>query len=231
MGRWRETEHNGAKTTLIPPGHGDSFTVSQRTSLPPPTATATPRPTATATPRSTAPPNGTACDDGNLNTVNDTWVDGICVGTPVTATATSTPTVTPTVTPVPTPTATATPRPTGSSLTLEKALYQESVAGTVAIDDPQHFSFTTTGTGLSNFTLDDNPASTTPPSSITFSNLGSGTYTVSEDILAGWTVSGINCGGVTTGGTFTFPNIRTINMVLAPGAAVNVTCTFNGKRS
>ncbi|MGA7966565.1 MAG: hypothetical protein WCB49_11890, partial [Gammaproteobacteria bacterium] len=54
------------------------------------------------------------------------------------------------------------------------------------------FNFATTGTGLSNFTLTPGSDSTT---STTFNTLNSGTYTVTETPVAGYTLTSLTCTG------------------------------------
>ncbi|MGH2764430.1 MAG: prealbumin-like fold domain-containing protein, partial [Actinomycetota bacterium] len=89
-------------------------------------------------------------------------------------------------------------------------------------NDPQDFSYTTTG-GLSpaTFTLDDD-ADPTLSNTRTFTGLLPGTYTVAEDPdPAGWQLTDITCTG---GGTNTSDTSRTATIGLDPGEAV--TCTF-----
>ncbi len=84
-------------------------------------------------------------------------------------------------------------------------------------NDAQDFSFTTTGTGLSNFTLDDDSDNTLSNTKV-FSNLASGIYSVSETAVAGWDQTSATC---TDGST-----LNSIN--LSPGE--NVTCTITNSR-
>lgn len=77
----------------------------------------------------------------------------------------------------------------------------------------QDFSFTATGTGLSNFSLDDD-ADATLSNSITFSDLASGTYSVTETPIAGWDLTSATCTDESD------PS----NIQL--GAGEDVTCTF-----
>lgn len=94
--------------------------------------------------------------------------------------------------------------------------------------DPQDFHFSTVGTGLSDFDLDDDGTAANPlSSSKTFSNLAAGIpFTVTEAAVSGWTVPSIQClvavPGLTT--TFTDQLNRTFTVNLEAGA--NVTCTF-----
>ena len=92
-------------------------------------------------------------------------------------------------------------------------------------NDAQDFAFTTTGTGISAFNLDDD-SNATLPNSKTFSNLIPGSYSVTEGAVAGWDLTGLTCNdanGTTSLGT------RTASITLDPGE--NVTCSFtNTKR-
>jgi len=88
-------------------------------------------------------------------------------------------------------------------------------------DDPQDFSFSTTG-GLvpATFTLDDDD-DLTLPNTQTFTGLAPGTYTVTEaDPSPGFLLTAIDC---TAGGSGDVPS-RTATITLTPGATV--TCTF-----
>ena len=102
---------------------------------------------------------------------------------------------------------------------------QQAQTGSITIlknavpDDAQDFAFTTTGTGLTGFSLDDD-ANVTLPNQKTFSGLAAGTYTVAEGSVAGWTLTSLTCSpsaSVTVTGA-------TASINLAAGA--NVTCTF-----
>lgn len=84
-------------------------------------------------------------------------------------------------------------------------------------NDPQDFSFTTTGTGLSNFSLDDD-SDPTLSNTITFNNLASGTYSVTEVVPSGWTQTSATC----TDGS----PVNAINL----SAGENVTCTFTNTK-
>jgi plastocyanin len=100
--------------------------------------------------------------------------------------------------------------------------------GTIAIvkdavpNHPQDFAFTSDIPGNAAFSLDDD-ADATLPTSLTFINLAAGSYTVTESIVANWSVSNISCVDPTsnsTGDTGT----RTATINVAPGETV--TCTF-----
>jgi hypothetical protein len=86
----------------------------------------------------------------------------------------------------------------------------------------QDFAFTTTGTGLSGFSLDDD-ANNTLPSSKTFNNLNPGEYKVAETAVNGWTLTGIDCGTASHSVT---GNEVTITLA----AKQNVTCTFSNQQ-
>ena len=99
-------------------------------------------------------------------------------------------------------------------------------------DDPQDFTFTTVGAGLSAFDLDDDPTNGTLLSSKTFTNLAAGvSFTVTEGAVAGWTVPSIQCIVAVPGTTTTFTDQlnRTFTVNLEAGA--NVTCTFTNVRT
>jgi hypothetical protein len=85
----------------------------------------------------------------------------------------------------------------------------------------QDFSFTTTGTGLNNFSLDDD-ADSTLPNSQTFSGLSAGTYTVTEGLNGMYAVS-IACNDQ-TGNTIVDDSSRSVSIDLAQGE--DITCTF-----
>ncbi|MDP2956124.1 MAG: DUF11 domain-containing protein, partial [Longimicrobiales bacterium] len=107
-----------------------------------------------------------------------------------------------------------------------------AATGTITIvkdaqpNDPQNFHFATVGTGLSGFDLDDD-ADATLPSTKTFTLAAGGTYTVTEDAVAGWTVPSIQCLVAVPGATLTFTDQlnRTFTISNLEAGAV-VTCTF-----
>jgi plastocyanin len=90
----------------------------------------------------------------------------------------------------------------------------------------QDFGFTTTGSGLSSFSLDDD-ADPTLPNNTTFTNLVPGTFTVTEGATAGWSLSGLTCNDTgVVGSASTSSRMATIK--LDPGE--NVTCTFTNSK-
>lgn len=118
----------------------------------------------------------------------------------------STPTRTQTATPTNTPTAAP-----GSNVTILK---------NTDPDGPQDFGFTITG-GLqpASFSLDDDSDPTLPKSQ-SYTNVPSGTYTITELGQAGWMVVSIGCVGAA--GISTGVSSATITVL----AGSNVTCTF-----
>ncbi len=92
----------------------------------------------------------------------------------------------------------------------------------------QNFGFTTTGTGLSDFALDDDSgvagADNTFSDTQTFNGLGAGAYTITESATSGWDLTGINCGNAT--GVIVNGSAITINLT----AGQNVTCTFSNQQ-
>lgn len=84
-------------------------------------------------------------------------------------------------------------------------------------NDAQDFAFTTTGTGLSSFSLDDDADATLSNTKV-FSNLASGTYSVTEGAVAGWTQTSAVCSDSSP--------VSTISL----SAGENVTCTFTNTK-
>ncbi len=89
-------------------------------------------------------------------------------------------------------------------------------------DDAQDFAFTTSGTGLSNFSLDDD-ANVTLPNTQNFNNLAPGSYSVTEGAVAGYSVTAINCVETTSNSSVNLGN-RVASITLDAGESV--TCTF-----
>ncbi len=94
-------------------------------------------------------------------------------------------------------------------------------------DDAQDFSFATTGTGLSGFSLDDD-ADSVLSNTQTFSGLSAGTYTITEAEQSGFDLTGLVCVDPTSNSTIDL-SARSATINLAAGESVN--CTFtNTKR-
>ncbi len=111
--------------------------------------------------------------------------------------------------------------------------FTNSQPGTITIvkdavpDDPTDFSFVTLGSGLSNFSLDDDGDNSNGLSNeITFQSLGSGSYTITEIVPLDWGVAGIDC--ETAGGTtFSVAGDSVIISLVGSGSAE---CTFTDVR-
>ncbi|MGH9877348.1 MAG: prealbumin-like fold domain-containing protein, partial [Nitrososphaerales archaeon] len=111
--------------------------------------------------------------------------------------------------------------------------FTNSQPGTITIvkdavpDDPTDFSFATLGSGLSNFSLDDDGDNANELSNEkTFSSLGSGSYTITEIVPLDWGVADIDC--ETAGGTtFTVAGDSVIINLVGSGSAE---CTFTDVR-
>jgi hypothetical protein len=90
----------------------------------------------------------------------------------------------------------------------------------------QDFAYTTTGTGLSAFSLDDDAgvtnASTTLSNTRVFNGLTAGSYSVTETDVNGWSLGSISCTG--TGWAVDGTDASKVNITLA--AKQNITCTF-----
>ena len=82
------------------------------------------------------------------------------------------------------------------------------------------FSFTTTGTGLSNFSLTDD-SQTTTSNQKPFTDIAPGSYSVTEGTTTGWSLTDLHCNQSSYSA-----NISTgeLNVTLSPGE--NLTCTF-----
>ncbi|MGE3982817.1 MAG: hypothetical protein AB7G38_01480 [Dehalococcoidia bacterium] len=107
--------------------------------------------------------------------------------------------------------------------------------------DSQDFAFTTSGTGLSNFTLDDD-LDATRPSFYQSPAIAPGTYVITEGAVNNWNVTGISCTGASTstivigpfvpanGGTNGFdPGDYQVTITLADDE--NIICTFKNTES
>ena len=104
--------------------------------------------------------------------------------------------------------------------------------------DPEDFSFTTTGTGVNPFTLDDDGgADATNLSQISFSNLLPGTRTFTEGAETNWALTNISCTGQTSStiafvGANADPAFQAGDNQVSVGlvAGESVTCTFVNQR-
>ncbi len=95
-------------------------------------------------------------------------------------------------------------------------------------DDPQDFSYTTSGTGLSDFMLDDDGETVILSNTRTFGGLNAGTYSVNEGELTGWVRTGLSCTDPTTNTTTNLATgVASINLA----AGETVECFYeNTKR-
>lgn len=91
-------------------------------------------------------------------------------------------------------------------------------------NDAQDFSFTTTGTGLSSFSLDDDSDATLSNTKV-FNNLMPGTFSISENSVNDWNLDDISCTGASDFSKDI--NSRSVTINLKPGE--NITCTFTNK--
>jgi uncharacterized repeat protein (TIGR01451 family)/LPXTG-motif cell wall-anchored protein len=91
-------------------------------------------------------------------------------------------------------------------------------------DNAQDFSFVTSGSGLSGFTLDDDGDNGNVLSNTqAFSNLLPGAYTISETLTAGWQQPLVSCrSDKQSNNNFLGTDLAAINL----SAGENVTCTF-----
>jgi len=92
-------------------------------------------------------------------------------------------------------------------------------------DGPQDFGYTTTGTGLSPFSLDDD-ADPTLSNTRTFTNLVPGSYTVTETLpVTGWDLTGMSCSS-TNGLSSVNVSLATGTSSITLGAGDAVTCRY-----
>jgi hypothetical protein len=95
------------------------------------------------------------------------------------------------------------------------------IVKTAVPNSAQDFIFSTTGSGLTGFMLDDDNDSTLPNQQ-QFIDLLPGDFTVSEQATSGWDLTGLTCSGTQN---FSRPNNgNALNVTLAAGD--DVTCTF-----
>ena len=92
-----------------------------------------------------------------------------------------------------------------------------------APDAAQDFAFTTTGTGLSSFSLDDD-ADATLSNQRTFDDLAPGSYSVTESATSDWTLTSITC---SAGGSVDLAGRKA---TITISGSENVTCTFVNTR-
>ncbi|MBX9401988.1 DUF11 domain-containing protein [Lysobacter sp. BMK333-48F3] len=104
----------------------------------------------------------------------------------------------------------------------------DTPTGTIVIvkdavpNDAQDFAFTTAGTGLSAFSLDDDVDGTLP-NTRTFTGLESGSYSVTEGVVANWTLTGLSCADPDNGTVVDLANrLATIDI----DSGETVTCTY-----
>jgi len=92
---------------------------------------------------------------------------------------------------------------------------------------PQDFGFTTTGTGLSPFSLDDDgDNANTLSNMISFENLVAGSYSVTESATAGWDLTAIDC--ETSGNSSFEVDGATAKLTLTVGGSI--TCVYHNAR-
>jgi uncharacterized repeat protein (TIGR01451 family) len=88
-------------------------------------------------------------------------------------------------------------------------------------NDPQDFAFTATGSGVANFSLDDDSDGTL--SNIqSFTGLSDGAYSFTEATVANWMLTGISCTGATNSTVTT--NATGVDITLSNGESI--ICTF-----
>ncbi|MGZ6993432.1 MAG: prealbumin-like fold domain-containing protein, partial [Ilumatobacteraceae bacterium] len=115
-----------------------------------------------------------------------------------------------------------------------KCVFTNVQRGTITIikdavpDNAQDFAFTTTGSGLSGFSLDDDNDPTLSNTK-TFSNVVPGSYSVTEGDLAGWELTGLVCNGDGSSGSSGTKSGATANIDLKAGGSV--TCTYTNTKS
>ena len=96
-------------------------------------------------------------------------------------------------------------------------------------NDEQNFSYSTTGTGLSAFELDDdgdNTAGDDATNTKSFTNLTPGSFSVTEGSLpTGWSLANLSC-TVSGPGTSASTNLGTKTVSITLGLVGNVDCTY-----
>ncbi|MDQ3123409.1 MAG: hypothetical protein M3Q14_01865 [bacterium] len=89
-------------------------------------------------------------------------------------------------------------------------------------NDEQDFGFTTTGTGMSAFSLDDDGETSVRSHTKVFSDLDTGVYSVTESEVDDWKLDSITC----SGGASVTTNMQMRKVTINLGADENITCTF-----
>jgi hypothetical protein len=103
---------------------------------------------------------------------------------------------------------------------------------TLPASDPQDFAFTTTGGGLSAFSLDTDVADTAFPASRSFT-LVPGQYSLTETLpIAGWDFTRVACISASGTSTVPAPSTSSASVSVALAAGYVVACTYrNTKRA
>ena len=97
-----------------------------------------------------------------------------------------------------------------------------TIVKNAAPDSPQNFAFTTSGTGLSAFSLDDD-ADATLSNTRVFSGLASGAYSVTEALVSGWSLTGLTCADPDNGSTV---NLATRVATIDMDVGEDIICTY-----
>ena len=95
-------------------------------------------------------------------------------------------------------------------------------------NNAQDFAFTTVGSGLSGFTLDDDGDATLSNTSL-FSNVVPGSYAVTEGSVAGWSLTGLTCTGDVDNGSNL--SVSSAQAAIDVDAGENIVCTFVNTKS
>jgi uncharacterized repeat protein (TIGR01451 family)/fimbrial isopeptide formation D2 family protein len=96
-------------------------------------------------------------------------------------------------------------------------------------DSDQDFAFTTSGAGLSGFSLDDdgNNANTLSDTKV-FQNLVAGAYSVTESDVAGWDLSNIECNAM--GGSSAQVDLATGKATLTLASGGSIVCVYTNSK-
>lgn len=104
-----------------------------------------------------------------------------------------------------------------------------TIVEVVAGNDAQDFNYTTVGSGLSAFSLDDDPSDATLSDTKTFSTLlANSTYTVNVGATSGWALPVISCSS--TGGTASTYTYSSLGVSVLLAQSEHVTCVFTDAR-